>query len=482
MTQTTDPISSRPDAGEVRQQLAGKHVCPFCGVIRADQNQPCPRCTMEDTSASRSATRQRIGPWFVLQARNPSAPGMKFATLLSLVKKGHVTPRSIVRGPTTHQLWTFAAKVRGLSREFGICCHCGESTDSTLPNCRHCDRPQEPPTDPDSLLEVGASTAPELPITASATPETGMDGGGASLDLQLDDGFGIVSKPARPSKPSIAAAPAVAAGRPMLPVPAKQQEEAILTAKELAAAFQLDFKPTPGNTTSRGTALIDSPAAKPRKIENTAKKKSGGGALKTVLVLLLIGAIAVAIVMVLRPDVRDQSVAWLNTTWASIKSSLEAPANKSTEPAKQPANTPATPAKPAPAVPPPAPKPAVNEPKVVERPASPVPVEPKVETPKPPEVAKVEPPPVTPAPAPVKPPAPIPAPAPPAVVVPEIDPNLTIEQAEVLARQLRERAIDAEGRDWRAAVRLYEQIQKLPADVWPRDLQLRLDRAQKNVQ
>ena len=48
-------------------------------------------------------------------------PGMRFETLLSFVRKGRVRARSVVRGPTTHQLWRFAAHVKGLSREFGLC-------------------------------------------------------------------------------------------------------------------------------------------------------------------------------------------------------------------------------------------------------------------------------------------------------------------------------------------------------------------------
>ena len=44
---------------------------------------------------------------------NPSAPGMKCNTLLALIRKGQITPRSVVRGPTTFQLWRFAARVKG---------------------------------------------------------------------------------------------------------------------------------------------------------------------------------------------------------------------------------------------------------------------------------------------------------------------------------------------------------------------------------
>jgi hypothetical protein len=119
---------------------------------------------MEDTPITRQATKVRIGPWYVLQTRNPSAPGMRFSTLLALVRKGHVTHRSIVRGPTTHQLWRFAARVRGLSREFGVCYGCGERIETTANLCGHCRRSQEPPANPDVLLEVRGQTEGQMPV------------------------------------------------------------------------------------------------------------------------------------------------------------------------------------------------------------------------------------------------------------------------------------------------------------------------------
>src|SRR6476660_9328998 len=104
MSRTTNPTPHDPArrksvAGGASTQAA---VCPFCGTVKPVADDPCSRCTLEDTPATRDATRQRVGPWYVLQNRNPAAPGMNFATLVALIKKGQVTPRSIVRGPTTH--------------------------------------------------------------------------------------------------------------------------------------------------------------------------------------------------------------------------------------------------------------------------------------------------------------------------------------------------------------------------------------------
>jgi len=354
VTPTADPQSPRPEADEVRQQLAGKHACPFCGVIRVDAQAPCPRCTMEDTPATRQATRQRIGPWFVLQARNPSAPGMKFATLVSLIKKNHVTPRSIVRGPTTQQLWSFAAQVRGLSREFGLCYACGEAIDRTANVCPHCQRHQEPPAHLDALIDA---EAPEMVVSSQTTTnETGMDGG-TSLDLQADAPL-FVAPPAPAPKPRTPAPQPLARITPRPASPARDlapagKEESILTARELAAAFQLDFK-TPGSRKARKPV----------------------GPVKMLVTLLLILAVGVAIVMTMRPEWRDQSLAWVSGRWQQVRHSLEQPAAPKTPP-----EHPTAPAvnPPAPAAPKPAPNSAeVSAPEA--RPATPRPESPRVES------------------------------------------------------------------------------------------------------
>lgn len=155
------PDSSAP-ASSARRGGTTQAVCPFCGSINEAATGPCRQCNMENTQATRQATRAKIGPWFVWQSRNPSAPGMNWVTLLSLVEKGRITPRSVVRGPTTGQLWRFAARVKGISREFGACWHCGGEVPRAARLCTNCKRLQQPPINPDALLETStdANIAP----------------------------------------------------------------------------------------------------------------------------------------------------------------------------------------------------------------------------------------------------------------------------------------------------------------------------------
>jgi hypothetical protein len=144
-------------------------VCPFCGTVNDSIGVPCRQCGMENNAATRQATRGKIGPWFVWQGRNPSAPGMNWATLMSLVEKGRVTPRSVVRGPTTGQLWRFAARVKGLSREFGLCWQCGAEIARQTRLCPGCKRIQQPPINPDVLLDAvdAARSGPAIPTGSS---------------------------------------------------------------------------------------------------------------------------------------------------------------------------------------------------------------------------------------------------------------------------------------------------------------------------
>lgn len=153
-------------------------VCPFCGLVNEFAGSPCQRCTMEDTAVTREATHAKLGGWFVYQARNPAAPGMNYVTLLALIERGRITRRSIVRGPTTGQFWRYASRVKGISREFGLCWNCGGELRSTARLCPRCKHLQEPPINPDVMLEGEPLLSPPHPgeprKIASPAPTVGL--------------------------------------------------------------------------------------------------------------------------------------------------------------------------------------------------------------------------------------------------------------------------------------------------------------------
>ena len=546
------------------------HVCPFCGLTREitddfDATAPCPRCTLADTPTTRNATKARIGPWHVRQMRNPWAPGMRWETLLALIKRGQVTKDSIVRGPTTHQLWKRASEVKGLSREFGLCYSCGGEIDTQANLCGHCNRLQEPPVNPNVLVETrefaqqqqqnaaaAATTAtPSAPVaipapSASASRSNGhrphrreqppaADDSSAAADLDIgsatppvtadpeemltvDDpesaaalARSITSRPpTRPSLPDAktalpappTASPAAREEPPTRPVPIRPRQpgadDALLTPQELAAAFQLNFGPQGGNATSPNGA------AEPMRPPMPRRKRSK--LFVAFIVLLLIGAGA-AVLMYLRPDLRERAEDWSDRTYASVKQFIVArtsPKSSSTStPTLEPvealpttgptlaSQSPSTPKRPDPIVigsPAPSPRKSVDvadaSPQARETTKE---LEPVVETPMPASAktsgAAAA---TTPAPAPVEiiniqPPPP--GAAKPAARPPQQEKEkvwTSLSEAEDEARRLWRLAIDAEqNQDFVEAVSCYEKIKKLPNEVHPRGLDVRLSLAKK---
>lgn len=397
------PTSPADVAKQVRELLSGRHVCPFCGGQRANPAIPCPRCTMQDTEATRAATIARVGPWFVLQTRNPSAPGMKWATLISLVRRGQVGPRSVVRGPTTSQLWTFAANVRGLSREMGVCHACGDPVTATTSSCPTCGRSQDPPMNPDLLLETHADPEPAPLVMRELTAPAPTPAG----SLQI--------APPRPAHVRREPRPRVA--------PANESDDSILTASELAAAFQLGVGPA-------------------RSRWKTARR--------IVATLLLLGIVGAGVAIYLDPSLRERTVAagqramaWAQEQVASLRAGptptpgrpLPNPATLPTQPTQTAESDPPEPLVPPTIALPPEPPVVTNPP--IESPIIPLPVLPG-------ELAAID---------------------------PDLERLPVIDQS----RQLYRRAIDAIARDdYARALRLLQAIETLPANVHPGDLQTQL--------
>ena len=288
-------------------------VCPFCGARRpvpagGDTGDPtavtpCPRCTVADTPEVRAATRRRVGPWAVYQDRVPSAPGMNYRTLIALATAGRVTPASVVRGPTTGQLWRPADRVRGLAREFGRCHACAAPVRPDAVACPACRRDQRPPADPDALIapdeasesvpaippgsapqsqarpasagrgrgdpgtrspEAGLASAPRRvgtgapssPTNGNPAPPSGAAPSGASPRARAATAAAtsppspVASRPPPsrppPSRPPPARPPSRASARAAEHAAGRasvQAAGAILSARELASAFRLDTAP-----------------------------------------------------------------------------------------------------------------------------------------------------------------------------------------------------------------------------------------------
>jgi hypothetical protein len=429
-TETGDVVAT---AQQIREALSGRRICPYCGLQNVGGGEPCPRCTLEDNATTRQATKARIGPWYLLQSRNPAAPGMKFSTLLTLINRGHISPKSVMRGPTTYQLWRFAAHVRGVSREFGICFSCGGALERTAAVCPHCERPQEPPVDPDMLLDrpQSAPAAAELetpPLAVAPYQSHAARVRELNRQRSLGEAEAQGGNGARQRRRA-EALPRGGGGN-------------VVSAMELAAALQ--ESPT-GDSAHNGHG-----------------HRWPWRLFRGFAILILLLGIAGAGVWYFKPELREPARKFVADAWASIQS-------KSSAPVERPRFIPPAPVamsekhdEPPPQIPPVVQHQTLPEPATdlgqapMEKPAS-VPVQ-----------AEPAPPP----------PAPVIVAAKPQPPPPSEPPADALEESRQLWRQ----AIDAEqlGK-YGEAVRLYERIKTLPKDVWPSALNVYLEAARKQA-
>lgn len=506
---------------QVVSGLEGKSVCPFCGAVAESSNGPCARCTMENTPATRQATRARIGPWYVLQIRNPSAPGMKFNTLLALIKKGQVTPKSILRGPTTHQLWRFAANVRGVSREFGLCHGCGGEIDPTATACPHCQRDQQLPPNPDALIESrepamvvratlhrqvsdepaaaafgarppsdsavsgGNGSVPPAPVgsdwaTVGGNGSARVGGNGSTADGDSGSaayrgngstadgdngsteygGNGLMANGANGSK---ADGDSGSTGTP--PIPPKTFSDRPVMRRGMTDEITLDPESNRPIRRSTGEEILTPKELAavfqlnmPKEATATREPATGHPRRKVLLGLVLLAAVGMGVYAYRTPGAMDNVGNWLQRQY-------DAAVDRWAKSAVSPAS---------------------NDPgSVAPAPVTRSPTAPKPDAKARPAMAPTAPAP-TPAPAPT---AAVPTPAAKKADAPkaEVDSSssgavIDPDQAIFEARRLWREGITAEGDGHYAeAVRCYEQIQKLPARAWPSSLQLRLDFARKQL-
>jgi len=431
---------------------------------------------MENTALTRQATRARIGPWYVMQARNPAAPGMKCSTLLALIRKGQVTSKSVIRGPTTHQFWRFAARVKGISREFGVCFSCGTRLDSKAVECPRCGKGQELPANPDTLLEGDLPTGPVGYEDVKSFPPPADDSrmGHAAVEtatLEMDnlksrrpvtppepatgpteaEEYSVavpsptaVPPPAKtqqpptpgPVKPNLAGLTSDSGSRPRQQRPKRQDN--VLTARDLATAFSLQYEPysRPGQR----------------------RKSRLGRAIVMTIVLLLMGGGALIYFV---PSLQDKAIAEYHQLVPQSSGSVVTPVRQAHVTTPAPSDTPPWSAK-----------------------------LPKVETPITTPTAPVAAP-ETPVAAPTAPSnsseTKAPAPQPAAANLPPASSDAgavaaSDEDLDQLAMKLHNQGLDAEARhDYASAVGYYQQIEKLPREHWPADTQELLNAAQQRA-
>jgi len=98
--------------------------CVYCGQVIDRSADRCPHCRTSFSFAVRQASREVVGDWYYLDSRNPSGRGVTFETLIKMIEKGRIKADSVVRGPTTHHDWMYAAETPRLAKYLGMCPHC----------------------------------------------------------------------------------------------------------------------------------------------------------------------------------------------------------------------------------------------------------------------------------------------------------------------------------------------------------------------
>lgn len=214
--------------------LGDQAPCVYCGQVIPRSSDRCEHCRTSLSLAVRKASREVVGPWYYLDPRNPSGRGVTFETLIKMMEKGRIRPDSIVRGPTTHQDWMYAAEAPRLAKYLGMCPHCFAEAKPEDTYCVRCQlnmnqRPADPrPGIPADLVKPPVHKAAyeiekELSRAAAAAEEAPT---GESLDTAPKPAPGPAVAPSAPAARSEAAAATAAAATAV----------ADLAAADLAAA------------------------------------------------------------------------------------------------------------------------------------------------------------------------------------------------------------------------------------------------------
>jgi len=126
------------DATDQPAYKGAKAPCVYCGKVIDRGVDRCPHCHTSYSFAVRKASREAAGDWFYLDPRNPSGRGVTFETLIRMIDKGRLKPDSVVRGPTTHQDWMYAAEAPRLAKYLRLCPHCFAEARPEDTYCSHC--------------------------------------------------------------------------------------------------------------------------------------------------------------------------------------------------------------------------------------------------------------------------------------------------------------------------------------------------------
>ena len=112
--------------------------CVSCGQLVRRTASQCDQCGQVLSGEMIQRMRRHSGPWYVLEHIRPF-PGVSKDRLILQIRRGVLTPTTIIRGPATHHQWRFAAETPGFSKYLGVCWACQATVcedDTACPVCR----------------------------------------------------------------------------------------------------------------------------------------------------------------------------------------------------------------------------------------------------------------------------------------------------------------------------------------------------------
>jgi hypothetical protein len=262
MTSTTNsPASQGPWTGD-------KTPCVYCGQVIGRTDERCPHCKTSFSPAVRRASREVMGDWSYLDSRNPSGRGITFETLIKMIEKGRIRADSIVRGPTTHQDWLYAAEAPRLAKYLGMCPHCFAEAKPEDTYCTRCQL---------NMNTRAGEPRPGVPADLVREP---FHRAAHEMEQQLAQ----AAEPAAPAPPSFAPKPepAATAGPAEAPKPA-----ATVRGGEAAAAA----------TAAAATAVAEAPGAAAERRSRVAAARRRKPRIWLVLILTWMTLILIAVVI-----------------------------------------------------------------------------------------------------------------------------------------------------------------------------------------
>ncbi|MCP4248030.1 MAG: hypothetical protein GY778_13365 [bacterium] len=162
--------------------------CVSCGQLVERRAGVCEHCGQELNPDVLAKMGRHSGPWYVLEHVRPF-PGVSLERLIRQVRRGVLTPTTVVRGPTTFHQWRFAAETPVLSKYLGCCWACQSNVVESDIACIECGRNLNGPfgDDGEAVVDRTGDTDEAVEAQSAAFVGAGAAAGAATVAGHADE-------------------------------------------------------------------------------------------------------------------------------------------------------------------------------------------------------------------------------------------------------------------------------------------------------